>query len=104
MGQEKDKSGELIALREKLQQLGIKALLSDLDNTLIETRGVFVNRIYPFIETLRQITEGDRDTLYNTFKSSLFGLQKIYGVNPFALFEAARLTAMSQSLDITRTC
>jgi FMN phosphatase YigB (HAD superfamily) len=90
---------EKIALKETLKKNGVKALLCDLDDTLLDTHRGFVQRIRDYSCTISELCNSEAEAIYSTFSVVQAQLRSHFGVSPLLLSESARITAYTYGVN-----
>ena len=83
-----------VGLKEWFADRGIKHVLFDMDNTLVDTKEHFFTRMQKYCEFLERESGEDRRKIFDMFLNGIMSLRNEFQVHPTVLEVPARIVAM----------
>lgn len=85
-------------LDEVIQKKGIRAFLFDMDDTLVPTHAVFLNRMSQFALHVSQMSGAEQQMVLQNMMTALDGLRPELGLEPKLMHETARIATLQHGL------
>lgn len=86
-------------LTEVLNNRGIKAVLMDMDDTLVDTSYLFISRMQRFANFVGTNSNITADRAFKVMRETIGGLRDIYKVDPTLLYIAGKMAAQTGNVD-----